>query len=483
MPNNFLYRIFNISQPDKTAIISKEKQYSYLDFKMNVLGLSKKLKKYSGKTVAIFLDDSPIYIFIFWSCVLTRVKTVLINKNNSLENLKYIIAESEANYLITDTKVTVDSCKILSLESLCNYKVSNDDSYLTPSKKEEVCFYLCTSGSTGKPKCVPHTLKDMEFCASTFNRTADNLKNTDIVYSVSKIPFAFGFGNSMYLPFFMHCAVFISNTSDLVQILHNIEEVKPTVLFGVPTIYTGLINLLDKRKIENNNLRLAISCGEVLPKIVGEQWEEKVHIPLLEGMGTTEFLYTFLINTPQKNKYGSTGQLIDGFEATIIDDNFNELKIGEIGNLYVKGNSLTKGYKNNRAASSFVNGGMLTGDLFLKDKDNYFWYIGRQNNVFKLNGKWVKAETIENELLKLPFVKETMVRAEFTNKNTTFLSAYMVIDENKITNITKRKLKNFLRKKLPHSNVPKFYFIVEKIPKGITGKLSRKTISDRKEII
>lgn len=482
MLDNFFCRIFNTSNPNKTAIISRGEKYSYLDFRVNVLGLSKTLARYSGQTIAIYIDDSPMYIFLFWSCILNHIQTVLINKNSPIEHIKHIVIESKASYLVSDVELSLDFCKTLSLEKLKNYNISNDTSCLNPFTKEETAFFLCTSGSTGNPKCVPRTLEDIEFCATTFNNTDVKLNSSDLVYSVSKIPFAFGFGNIMYLPFFMSCTVFVSNTSDLVCILKNIEEIKPTVLFGVPTVYNGLLNLLGENEIKNR-LRMTISCGEVLPKVIGRQWENKMHLPLLEGMGTTEFLYTFLINTPNNNRYGSTGQLIEGFEADIVNDNFRKANVGEIGNLYVKGNSITKGYINGRDTSAFIKDGMLTGDLFFKDKDEFFWYVGRRNSIFKLNGKWVKAEDIENELLKVPFIKEAMVRAEYNSDSITFLSAYIVLESKKtITCVTSRKLKSLLRKKVPHSNVPDHYFVVDSLPKGVTGKLDRKFIKNRKEI-
>ena len=151
MLDNFFCRIFNTSNPNKTAIISRGEKYSYLDFRVNVLGLSKTLARYSGQTIAIYIDDSPMYIFLFWSCILNRIQTVLINKNSPIEHIKHIVIESKASYLVSDVELSLDFCKTLSLEKLKNYNISNDTSCLNPFTKEETAFFFVHQVVRGTP--------------------------------------------------------------------------------------------------------------------------------------------------------------------------------------------------------------------------------------------------------------------------------------------------------------------------------------------
>lgn len=483
--NEFVYKCLLDHDPDKIAIKSNKGSYTYSELKNNIIDAAISLRKKGfkqGDKICLLLEDSPEYIFIFWGALLGGMVPVLLNVNNKVSDIQYITEDCDAKVIIYEnsTEKLYKNVELIHVigENIRSFFENKEALSIENIYQADVdkLFILYTSGSTGRPKGVPHTIEDMEYCAKQYQKTELSFKNTDLIYSVSKIPFAFGFGNTMYLPFYADSTVYVSNKNEIFSIIDIVLKNRPSILLAVPTVFNNLLRILDNRYDEFENIRLTISCGEVLPKNVGKQWYKRFGTQLLEGMGTTEFLYTFLINTPQNNRLGSTGKPIPGYEVRVVDDKLKDLPINTVGQLFVKGNSLMGSYvsKDSIDNSLLIEGGMLTGDNFCKDADGYFWYQGRSLDTFKINGTWVRSEDIENELLKKIGILDVAVAGVTNNNETTKLIAYLVIDHDFNLHNVKRDLRN----NLPHYMVPGIFYEVNKIPKGITGKIQRNSLNE-----
>lgn len=473
--NLFIKKCLFNKDRERTAIIDEHDQYSYQDVveHINYVIAKLKLMKISKRdTVAIIAEDSPMYIFTFWACILSHVKVMVVNIKTNKKDLKKMFDLKKPEKIITDNiekygEYTIPVVNINQLEG----KKSKED--YCPFDSKETAFYLFTSGSTGTPKFVPHSIHDMEYCAKAFQKTEVKFLPSDKVFSVSKIPFAFGFGNIMYLPFYANSTVVMGEKNGIFNIINTVKKLQPSIILAVPSVYGSLLKLMEE-STNDIKFRESIACGETLPSQIAKDWEKRFRIPLLEGMGTTEFLYTFFINTFSNNKIGSVGKLINGYKAKVLNENLNEVPNNTVGRLYVEGKSLTTGYLGSDS-SNIKTEGMFTGDYFYKDDEDFFWYCGRSNDLFKVKGIWIKAETVENELLKLPFIKEAVVFRSENKLNIPSICASIVVNNSQ--KISKPLINAFLRKNLEPYMIPQHYYELEKIPKGVTGKIDRRKIN------
>src|SRR5262249_17847709 len=217
-----------------------------------------------------------------------------------------------------------------------------------PTISDEVAFWLYTSGSTGDPKAVKHVHASLMATARLFGQGVLGIRPDDVVFSAPKLFFAYGLGNAMSFPMSVGAtAVLLPQRPTAEAVLATIPRHNPTLLYGLPSPYAPLLAREDLGGgAGSSRLRLCVSAGEALPPHIGERWRASVGVDILDGIGSTEMLQTFLSNRPGDIRYGSTGKPVPGYEAKIVDENGRELGDNEIGELIVRGPSAGEGYWN-----------------------------------------------------------------------------------------------------------------------------------------
>jgi benzoate-CoA ligase family protein len=344
--------------------------------------------------------------------------------------------------------------------------------------KDDSAFWLYSSGSTGFPKGCVHLQHDMIYCTEYYAKPILGINENDITFSAAKLYFAYGLGNNLYFPFGVGAqAVHFPGRPLPEDMFKTIERYRPTIFFGVPTLYASMLALPDAAKrFDLSSLRVCVSAGEALPADLLRRWEEAFHVEILDGIGSTEVLHIFISNRSGAIRPGSTGQLVPGYEARIVDESGNPVQPGDIGNLLIKGDSTAASYWNkHEKTKDTINGHWIqTGDKYFQDQDGYFWYCGRSDDMLKVGGQWVSPVEVENTLIAHPAVLEAAVVGVLDVDKLIKPKAFVVLkDGYEPTPELADELKSFVRDKLAPFKYPRFIAFCSELPKTGTGKIQR----------
>jgi 4-hydroxybenzoate-CoA ligase len=298
------------------------------------------------------------------------------------------------------------------------------------------------------------------------------------VFSAAKLFFSYGLGNAMAFPMSVGASSVLlphRPTPDAVFAL--MRRHRPTIFYGVPTLYASLLAHKDMaRGAGSDRLRLCVSAGEALPAHVGERWRAAAGCDVLDGIGSTEMFQTFLSNRPGDIRYGSTGKVVPGYEAEIVDESGREQPDGEIGELVVRGPTAGEGYWNQRAKSrkTFAGEWTHTGDKYLRDPDGYYHYCGRTDDMFKVSGMWVSPFEVEAALASHEAVLEAAVIGKQDADGLIKPKAFIVLktgyaaDERLL-----ETLKVHVKERAGPWKYPRWIDVRPDLPKTATGKIQR----------
>jgi len=338
-------------------------------------------------------------------------------------------------------------------------------------------FFLYTSGSSGTPKAAVHQHKDMLVTSRSYAQGVLGLKPDDRAFSVSKLFFAYGLGNAMYFPFSVGAAALLYPGRPRPRaVAELLARHRPTVFFAVPTFYAALLRAVEEGlSADFSSVRLAVSAGEALPGEIFLRFRDRLGIEILDGIGSTEMLHMFLSNRPGEARPGTCGVEVPHVAAEIVDDRGQPVSENEIGNLWVRGQSAFAGYWNKPELTSETcrEGWVVTGDKFFRDRDGYYHYCGRVDDMMKVAGMWVAPGEVENSLLAHPSVAEAAV----VGKESSGLIrpvAYVVLRPGFApAQALAGDLREFVRGRLASYKVPREIVFLDELPKTATGKIQR----------
>jgi benzoate-CoA ligase family protein len=357
-----------------------------------------------------------------------------------------------------------------------------------PTSKDDAAFWLYSSGSTGFPKACVHLQHDMVVCAERYAKGILGVTENDRCFSAAKLFFAYGLGNALYFP------LAVGGTSILwpgppkpQQVFEIIERHRPTLLFSVPSNYAALLAYANSNtpgrpgapgapEFNLSSLRHAVSAGEALPAALFHRFKERFGVEILDAIGSTEVLHMFIANRPGAVRPGSSGQIIPGYEAKVVDENEQAVKPGDIGNLLVRADSACSHYWNQHEKSkSTIEGHWIrTGDKYYQDADGYFWYAGRSDDMLKCSGVWVSPVEIEGVLIEHPAVQEAAVIGREDDDQLLKPAACVVLKNGAAgTPALVHELQEFVVSRLPVFKRPRWVEFFDELPKTATGKLQR----------
>jgi benzoate-CoA ligase len=318
----------------------------------------------------------------------------------------------------------------------------------------------------------------MMYCLETYAKQILHLTSHDRTFSGSKLFFAYGLGNALYFPFGVGAStVLLPERPTPEKVFQVIDRYKPTIFYGVPTLYAAMLQVPDvEKKYDLSSVRCAVSAGEALPAPLWEKFRARFGLTILDGIGSTEMLHIFISNRCDDVMPGSSGKLVPGYEAKITDEQGRELPDGEIGNLWIRGESAAAGYWNRRerTRATFVGEWVMTGDKYIRDEKGYFCFSGRSDDMLKVGGLWVSPAEIESALLAHPAVAECAVVGCNDTDGLTNPKAFVVAASSTSPGeLLGNELQEFLKGKLASYKIPRWIVFAESLPKRATGKIQR----------
>jgi benzoate-CoA ligase family protein len=347
--------------------------------------------------------------------------------------------------------------------------------------RNEMAFWMYSSGSTGRPKGIVHLQHDMAYSDRAYAMNFLKLAPGDICFSVPKMFFAYGFGNSVTFPFSVGAAtLLLPGQPKPAAIFEAIARYRPTVFFGLPTLYTSLTKAEGADKTDFSSLRMSVSAAEVLSSEVFQGWKKLTGLEIMEGLGSTEVLHIYLSNRADQKKLGAAGLRVPGYDIALRDSDGNEVGEGTEGILWVRGDSNTPLYWNRpeKSAETIREGGWIyTGDRFVRDADGFYFFRGRADDLIKISGQWVYPLEVELCLAEHPDVRECAVfAAELPDRRMT-LKAVVVMnkalaDESEATKL----LQDFVKARLLPYKYPREIKFTGELPKTGTGKIDRQAV-------
>lgn len=348
-----------------------------------------------------------------------------------------------------------------------------------PTSADEVAFWLYSSGSTGRPKGAMHLHGHLGATADTYGRQVLGITRDDVVLSAAKLFFAYGLGNSLTFPLSVGATtVLLAERPTSEAVVRTLRRYHPTLFFGVPTLYASLLAEPTHRpEGASPRLRRCVSAGEALPRHLGEQWQERVGVEILDGIGSTEMLHIFLSNRPGLVRYGTTGVPVPGYEVELRGEHGAVVEGAAEGALWVAGPSAAMAYWNQRARSlsTFCGRWTSTGDRYRRDEAGAYVYCGRNDDMLKVGGIWVAPFEVESALAAHPLVVEAAVVAQADADELIKPKAFVVLREGAALDgpALAEELRSFVRSRLAPYKVPRWVEAVHELPKTATGKIQR----------
>ena len=335
-------------------------------------------------------------------------------------------------------------------------------------------FWLYSSGSTGKPKGTVHTHANPFHTVELYAKPVLGLTEHDICFSSAKLFFAYGLGNALTFPLAVGASVVLMAERPTPQAtFKRWVERQPTVFFGAPTGFAGMLSSPALPERKDVSLRMCSSAGEALPAEIGHRFKARFGCDIIDGIGSTEMLHIYLSNRPGDVHYGTTGRAVDGYELELRGEDGHAVNDNEVGDLFIKGPSAALMYWGNRDKSreTFQGAWTKSGDKYVRSAEGYFTYAGRSDDMLKVSGIYVSPFEVESTLMQHPAVLECAVIGTLDAEGLTKTKAFVVLKDGQ--HADEAALKAFVKDRLAPYKYPRLIQFVQELPKTATGKIQR----------
>lgn len=487
-----------MNRRDANAIIYEDRSLTYEQLLHQVKRYGWMLESLgigSGERVAIAASDCPGWIISFLGITAAGAVAVPLSTMLSAAELQYVLKHCGAKALLISSEQLekLNSIKagleqletVLLIEGQADGVLSLEPLLAGASEAEikqvddgELAFILYTSGSTGPPKGAMHLHRNLPYTVNTCCKQTLCVEPEDRLFSSSRLFFAYGLGNSLSFPLGSGATTILCKEKPTPPVIARIfKDHRPTIFFSVPAVFRALIEYAASgQTLETASIKFCVSAGEKLPETVFDEWRRLTGLDILDGIGSTEMLQMFISNSREGLRPGSSGRIVPGYQAKLLDEQGREVGDEVAGHLFVKGGSASPGYWNDaqKTAATMQGEWMRTGDIYRRDADGYFWFEGRSDDLFKVKGLWVSPVEIEEALLSCDGVLEAAVVPGVNEHGMNTVTAYVVLRTQPLSeDEAVADLKREAAQRLPPYKSPSAIYLTDALPRTATGKLQR----------
>jgi benzoate-CoA ligase family protein len=437
--------------------------------------------------VLLILEDTPAFPATFLGAIRIGAVPVPVNPLYRSSDFRFFLEDSYARVLVVDDAFAEKAAEAVEgmaepvwLLSPAELLLAGSGAGVFPpvaTHGDDMAFWLYSSGSTGRPKAVVHRQADVAATATTYAASVLGLTEDDVTYSTSKLYHAYGLGNGISFPYWAGATTVLTPGRPGPDTVYGvIDRHRPTCLFSVPTVYNALLNSPGATERDLSSVRICLSAAEPLPPEVYRRWEKAYGLEIFDGIGSTEMLHIYCSNRPGATRPGSSGRPVPGYELELRDEEeARPLAEGQVGELYVKGDSALAGYWHHRGRTrrSLQGEWFRTGDRYCRDEEGYFWYEGRADDMIKVGGLWVSPIEIENVLMEHSAVLESAV-VGIEVEGLTRVRAHVVCQRDVTPGAALvAELVELCKSRLQRYQYPHIVEFEEELPKTMTGKIQR----------
>ena len=489
----------NAARPAKTAYIDDVETVSYGELAERIRRLAAGLLA-SGvrreERVLLLMHDCSDWPVSFLGAMYAGIVPVALNTLLTSEDYAFMLEHSRAQAVLVsgallpmlqeamdkaahEVKTVIVSRPDASLPEGCvafNTLIGQHPPLSQPASTcpDDPGFWLYSSGSTGKPKGTLHTHANPYWTAELYGKPILGISERDVCFSAAKLFFAYGLGNALSFPLSVGATVVLmaERPTPAATFKRWIDH-QPTVFFGAPTGFAGMLAAPGLPAKSQVSLRMASSAGEALPADLGNRFTAHFGVEIIDGIGSTEMLHIYLSNLPGKVRYGTTGWPVPGYEVELRGDDGRPVADGDTGDLYVKGPSAALMYWGNREKSreTFQGAWIKSGDKYVRNADGTYTYSGRSDDMLKVSGIYVSPFEVEATLSQHPAILEAAVIGVMDAEGLTKTKAYVVLKSGQ--QVSEDELKTFVKERLAPYKYPRSIEFLAELPKTATGKIQR----------
>ncbi|MBR0835672.1 benzoate-CoA ligase family protein [Bradyrhizobium manausense] len=505
--SEILFDNLHAGRADKVAIFAASGNTSYGELCAKAARCGNALASLGlrrGDRVLLLLNDTASYPAVFFGAVRAGFVPMLINTLSPKDLIGFYLQDSAAPVAVVDAEYaglfgreTVAGTQLHTLVMLNGdaasespVKVLDGDQWFAqfpaqldaaPTSRDDMAFWMYSSGSTGRPKGIVHLQHDMAYTAKSFGQHILGIAESDICFSVPKIFFAYGFGNSITFPFSVGAStILLAGRPEPGAVLDLIERFKPTLFFGLPTLYNALLHHPRIGSADLSSVRLCLSAAEVLSQDIFNDWKRRFGLEIVEGLGSTEALHIYLSNTRDQKKTGTAGKRVPGYEIRLTSPEGEPVAQGAEGVMWVRGHSNAPCYWNrpDKTGQTMREAGWIwTGDRLVEDADGFFTFVGRVDDLIKVSGQWIYPVEIELCLSDHPAVRECAVLGlELPDRRMTTKAFVILRDGHAASESLTRELQDHVKSKLLPYKYPRLIEFCPDLPKTGTGKIDRQKL-------
>jgi len=501
----------NTSRPAKAAFVDDLGTLSYGALDERVRRLAAGLRSLGIKReerVLLLMQDVNDWPVAFLGAQYAGVVAVAVNTLLTADDYAYMLEHSRAQAVLCSGALlpAVTAAMVKSDHEVGKVIVSRPVAPLHPSEvefeaflaahtpaakpattgRDDPAFWLYSSGSTGRPKGTVHSHANPYWTCELYGKRVLGLREDDVCFSAAKLFFAYGLGNALSFPMSVGATTILmaerpTPDATFKRWLGQVGGVKPTVFYGAPTGFAGMLAAPNLPSREDVAMRLVSSAGEALPADLGERFQRHFGTDIVDGIGSTEMLHIFISNLPGQVRYGTTGWPVPGYDIELRGEDGGPVPDGEPGDLYIHGPSAAMMYWGNAAKTrdTFRGGWTKAGDKYVKNADGTYTYSGRSDDMLKVSGIYVSPFEVEATLVQHPAVLEAAVIGVPDAEGLTKTKAFVVLKTG--AHVDEAELKAFVKDKLAPYKYPRLISFVAELPKTATGKIQRFKLRDQEK--